>query len=72
MGIAQIIRNGLPGEVTAVFRLIQIDRTKPAAPDHVPGIPMGIILTEQLTVSIGAFRLHLRGKVSRHTNLQCA
>lgn len=29
---------------------------------------MGIILTEQLTVSIGAFRLHLRGKVSRHTN----
>ena len=31
MGIAQIIRNGLPGEVTAVFRLIQIDGTEPAA-----------------------------------------
>ena len=46
MGIAQIIRNGLPGEVTAVFRLIQIYRTKPAAPDHMPGIPMGIVLTE--------------------------
>ena len=68
MIIAQIIRNGLPVEVTAVFRLVQIDRTQSAAPDYMPGIPMGIVFTEQLAVSAGALCLHLRGKVSGHSD----
>lgn len=68
MRIAEIIRNGLPGEVTAVLRLVQIYRAEPTAPDHMPGIPMGIVLAEQLSIPAGAFCLHLRRKVSGHSD----